>query len=103
MAIIFYILGTAMSLYVYVRLARVVLDLVQVFSRDWRPTGFLLVLAEIVYTLTDPPLKLLRKIIPPLRLGQVSLDLGFIVLLIGIQIIASVFFNLSHASPRSPS
>ena len=98
MAIIFYILGTALSLYVYVLLARVVLDLVQVFSRDWRPTGFLLVLAEIVYTLTDPPLKLLRKIIPPLRLGQVSLDLGFIVLLIDIQIIASVFFNLSHAS-----
>lgn len=98
MAIIFYILGTALSLYVYVLLARVVLDLVQVFSRDWRPTGFLLVLAEIVYTLTDPPVRLLRKIIPPLRLGQVSLDLGFIVLLIGIQIIASVFFNLSHAS-----
>ncbi|WP_420096076.1 YggT family protein [Brevibacterium sediminis] len=98
MAIIFYILGTALSLYVYVLLARVVLDLVQVFSRDWRPTGFLLVLAEIVYTLTDPPLKLLRKIIPPLRLGQFSLDLGFIVLLIGIQIIASVFFNLSHTS-----
>jgi YggT family protein len=97
-AIIFYILGTALSLYVYVLLARVVLDLVQVFSRDWRPTGFLLVLAEIVYTLTDPPLKLLRKIIPPLRLGQVSLDLGFIVLLIGIQIIASVFFNLSHTT-----
>jgi YggT family protein len=62
------------------------------------PPGFLLVLAEIVYTLTDPPLKLLRKIIPPLRLGQVSLDLGFIVLLIGIQIIASVFFNLSHTT-----
>jgi YggT family protein len=97
-AIIFYILGTALSLYVYVLLARVVLDLVQVFSRDWKPAGFFLVLAEIVYTLTDPPLKLLRKIIPPLRLGQVSLDLGFIVLLIGIQIIASVFFNLSRTS-----
>ena len=98
MAIIFYILGTALSLYVYVLLARVVLDLVQVFSRDWRPTGFLLVLAEIVYTLTDPPLKLLRKIIPPLRLGQVSLDLGFIVLLIGVQILSGVFRSLALAS-----
>lgn len=98
MAIIFYILGTALSLYVYVLLARVILDLVQVFSREWKPTGFLLVLAEAVYTLTDPPLKMLRKVIPPLRLGQISLDLGFIVLLIGVQIIASVFFNLSHAS-----
>ncbi|GAA1842142.1 YggT family protein [Brevibacterium marinum] len=98
MAIIFYILGTALSLYVYVLLARVVLDLVQVFSRDWKPSGFLLVLAEIVYTLTDPPLRLLRKVIPPLRLGQISLDLGFIVLLIGIQILASVLFNLSRVS-----
>src|SRR5699024_11149185 len=97
-ATIFYILGTALSLYVYVLLARVILDLVQVFSREWKPTGFLLVLAEVVYTLTDPPLKMLRKVIPPLRLGQISLDLGFIVLLIGVQIIASVFFNLSHAS-----
>ena len=96
--IVFGLISVLLGIYVYVLLARVVLDLVQVFSRDWRPTGFLLVLAEIVYTLTDPPLKLLRKIIPPLRLGQVSLDLGFIVLLIGIQIIASVFFNLSHAS-----
>lgn len=98
MAIIFYILGTALSLYVYVLLARVVLDLVQVFSREWKPSGFLLVLAEIVYTLTDPPLRLLRKVIPPLRLGQISLDLGFIVLLIGIQILASVLFNFSRVS-----
>ena len=74
------------------------LDLVQVFSREWRPKGFFLVLAEIVYTLTDPPLKLLRKVIPPLRLGQISLDLGFIVLLIGIQILASVLFSLSQSS-----
>src|SRR5699024_2960374 len=97
-ATIFYILYTALSLYVYVLLARVILDLVQVFSREWKPTGFLLVLAEVVYTLTEPPLKMLRKVIPPLRLGQISLVLGFIILLIGVQIIASVFFNLSHAS-----
>src|SRR5699024_5417288 len=96
-ATIFYILGTALSLYVYVLLARVILDLVQVFSREWKPTGFLLVLAEAVYTLTDPPLKMLRKVIPPLRLGQISLDLGFIVLLIGAQIIASVSSYLSYS------
>ena len=92
------LIAFALQLYLFVLFARLVFSWIQVFSRDWRPTGFLLVLAEIVYTLTDPPLKLLRKIIPPLRLGQVSLDLGFIVLLIGIQIIASVFFNLSHTT-----
>ena len=80
MAIIFYILGTALSLYVYVLLARVVLDLVQVFSRDWRPTGFLLVLAEIVYTLTDPPIRFLRRWITPINVGGISLDLAVILL-----------------------
>ena len=98
MATIFYILGTALSLYVYVLLARVILDLVQVFSREWKPTGFLLVLAEAVYTLTDPPLKMLRKVIPPLRLGQISLDLGFIVLLIGVQMLSWFFLNLAGAA-----
>lgn len=79
-----------LSLYVYILLARVVIDLVQVFSRDWRPKGFLLVVAEFVYTLTDPPLKFLRRFIPPIRLGQISLDIAFLVLIIGVQILSGV-------------
>jgi len=86
--IIFHLLATIVSLYVYVLLARVVIDLIQVFSRDWRPTGFVLVLCEVVYTLTDPPVKLMRRIIPPIRLGQISLDLGFIVVFILVQVLA---------------
>jgi len=89
-AIIFYILGTALSLYVYVLLARVVLDLVQVFSRDWRPTGFLLVLAEIVYTLTDPPLRFFRRFIPPLRLGPIAIDLGFPITMLCCFVLLSI-------------
>ena len=88
MGIIFHLLATIVSLYVYVLLARVVIDLIQVFSRDWRPTGFVLVLCEVVYTLTDPPVKLMRRIIPPIRLGQISLDLGFIVVFILVQVLA---------------
>ncbi|GAA4389839.1 MULTISPECIES: YggT family protein [Brevibacterium] len=88
MGIIFHLLATLLSLYVYVLLARVVIDLIQVFSRDWRPTGFVLVLCEVVYTLTDPPVKLMRRIIPPVRLGQISLDLGFIVVFILVQVLA---------------
>lgn len=88
MGIIFHLLATIVSLYVYVLLARVIIDLIQVFSRDWRPTGFVLVLCEIVYTLTDPPIKLMRRIIPPVRLGQISLDLGFIVVFILVQVLA---------------
>ena len=95
MSLLFWIIGQALSLYVFVLLARVVIDLIQVFARDWRPTGFILVLAEIIYTLTDPPVKLVRRIIPPLRPGQISLDLGFILVFIAVQILAGVFFSLA--------
>lgn len=80
------ILATVLWLYLLVLLARFVFDLVQTFSREWTPKGPILVLAEGVYTLTDPPLRALRRVIPPLRLGGVSLDLSFLVLLILLQI-----------------
>jgi YggT family protein len=64
------------------------------FARSWRPSGFALVIAEIVYTITDPPLKALRRVIPPLRIGQVSLDLSFLVLIIGVQILIAVAGSL---------
>jgi YggT family protein len=67
-----------------------VLDLVQVFARDWRPSGILLLVAETIYTLTDPPLRLLRRIIPPVRIGSVQFDLAFLVLLIALQILINL-------------
>jgi YggT family protein len=66
-------------------IGRLVLDYIQMFARSWRPRGPLLVMAEIVYTITDPPLKALRRVIPPLRIGQVTLDLSFLVLVILVQ------------------
>jgi|tagenome__1003787_1003787.scaffolds.fasta_scaffold20818051_2 YggT family protein len=66
-------------------IGRLVLDYIQMFARSWRPRGPLLVVAEIVYTITDPPLKALRRVIPPLRIGQVTLDLSFLVLVILVQ------------------
>nr|WP_277626351.1 YggT family protein [Arsenicicoccus piscis] len=75
-------------------MARLVLSYVQMFARDWRPRGVLLVLAEGIYTVTDPPLKALRKVIPPIRLGAISLDTSFLVLFVIVvvlmQVIASV-------------
>jgi YggT family protein len=69
---------------------RLVIDWIQVFSRDWRPSGVVLVVAEAVYTVTDPPLRALRRVIPPLRLGQIQLDLAFLVLFIGCSILMNV-------------
>ena len=72
----------AVFLFFVVLLARLVLDWIQAFARDWRPKGITLVLAEAVYTVTDPPLRALRRVIPPLRIGQVQLDLAFMILFI---------------------
>ena len=77
-------------LFLILLIARLVLDYVQMFARSWRPTGPVLVVAEVIYTATDPPLKALRRVIPPLRLGSISLDLSFLVLLILIQVLISV-------------
>ena len=69
---------------------RLILDWIRVFARDWRPRGVVLVIAEAVYTLTDPPLNALRKIIPPIRLGAASIDLGFLVLVLGLYLLLAI-------------
>jgi YggT family protein len=69
---------------------RLVFDWIQVFSRDWKPRGVVLVLAEAVYSVTDPPLRALRRVIPPLRLGAVQLDLAFTVLFIVVIVLLGV-------------
>ena len=84
------VLSLIVWLYLMVVFGRLVLDWIRVFSRDWRPRGPMLVIAEAVYTLTDPPLNALRKIIPPVRLGAVSLDLGFIVLVLGLYLLLAI-------------
>ena len=80
------VLIIALWLFFVLLIARLVLDYIQMFARSWRPTGALLVVAEVVYTITDPPLKALRRLIPPLRLGSITLDLSFLVLVVLVQI-----------------
>ncbi len=80
---LFGVIYLALLLYVLILLIRLVFDWVQIFARDWRPKGVALVVAESAYTVTDPPLRMLRRIIPPLRLGSVQLDLAFLVLMLG--------------------
>ena len=84
------VLAIALFLYSLVLIGRLVFDFVQVFARNWQPRGPLLLVAETIYTLTDPPLRAIRRVIPPLRIGQVQLDLAFLILLIAINILISV-------------
>jgi len=79
---VFGIAYLVLLIYVIILLLRLVFDWIQVFSRDWRPRGVVLVVAESVYTVTDPPLRMLRRVIPPLRFGGVQLDLGYLVLML---------------------
>ena len=84
------LLGLIVWLDLMVVFGRLILDWIRVFARDWRPRGIVLVLAEAVYTLTDPPLNALRRIIPPLRLGGASIDLAFLVLVLGLYLLIAI-------------
>ncbi len=84
------VVNNLLFLYLLVLLARLVLEYIPVFNREWRPKGFGLVLAEIVYTITDPPLRMFRRLIPPLRIGPVALDLGFPLTMIVIAVLLSI-------------
>ncbi len=69
---------------------RFIVDWVQVFARSWSPSGPLLLVLEVVYSITDPPIKALRRVIPPLRLGSVALDLSFIIVLVTAYLLLTV-------------
>ncbi len=92
MTLIGTILSGLISLYLYVLVARAVLSIVPLFAPDWRPKGVVLVLAEAVYTVTDPPLRALGRVVKPVRLGTVSLDLGFILLWVLLLLAQRVVF-----------
>jgi YggT family protein len=84
------VLDYVLTIYLVILIGRMIFGWVQVFARDWRPSGVLLVLAEAIFTVTDPPLKFLRRFIPPLRLGMVAMDLSFMVLFIVVLILLEV-------------
>jgi YggT family protein len=82
--------------FIALMLVRLVMEYVMMFARNFRPTGIVAAVLEIAYTVTDPPLRALRRIIPPLRLGNVSLDLAFVVLIIGAYVLVAVTVQYVH-------
>jgi YggT family protein len=84
------VLTYVLTIYLVVLIGRMIFSWIQAFAREWRPSGILLVIAEGIFTVTDPPLKFLRRFIPTLRLGMVALDLSFMVLFIVILILLQV-------------
>ncbi|MQY02312.1 YggT family protein [Actinomadura macrotermitis] len=87
MTIVASVLLWILYLFLLFLIGRLILEVLQSFARSWRPTGVVLVLAEATYTITDPPLKLLRRFIPPIRLGNVALDLSFTFLFLVVWVL----------------
>ena len=90
-------------LYVFFLLliGRLIFDWIQVFARQWRPTGIAVVIIEAVFTVTDPPIKALRRILPPIPLGPVRLDLSLMIVMIVVLILMSVMRGLASSTAAS--
>ena len=90
MALVFEVVGFALFLFWLLLIARIVVEFIRSFSRDWHPRGVTVVVLETIMTITDPPVNLLRRIIPQLTIGSVRLDFSIMVLLllafIGMQL-----------------
>lgn len=95
MSVIFGFVYILLMLYFLALMIRMVFDWIQGLAREWRPRGAALVTASAVYAVTDPPLRKLRSWIPTVRIGNVGLDIGFIVLVFVLIIAMSITLNLS--------
>jgi YggT family protein len=94
-ALLFGIISTVLLVFLILLFARFVVDWVMVLARSWRPNGIVAAGLEVVYLTTDPPLRAVRKVIPPLNLGSIRLDLGFMVLLIAVVFLRSITSGLA--------
>jgi len=86
LVVVYYVLW----LYLVLLIGRLIIDMLQNYSRSWTPTGLLARVAEVIFTATDPPLRLLRRYLRPVRLGSVALDLSYTLLFLVIIVLLSV-------------
>jgi len=93
-SVLFWALYAALSIFILVMWVRLILDFIVSFNRGWRPTGFGLVLAEIVFTITDPPIKLVRRFLPPVRFGGVALDFAWTIVMLVAIVLSYVISGL---------
>ncbi|MFI1918795.1 YggT family protein [Nocardia sp. NPDC020380] len=87
---LFQVLNLLLFLFWLLLISRVIVEFIRSFARDWRPTGFVVIILEVIFTITDPPVKLLRRLIPPVNLGGIRLDLSIMVLLFIVFILMTI-------------
>jgi YggT family protein len=84
------ILYWLLRIFIFLLLIRLVVDWVQVFARSWSPKGVVLFVLEIVYTITDPPIRFVRRFVPPLRIGSIALDTSFLIVLVAAYLLLTL-------------
>jgi YggT family protein len=84
----------ALQIFFWLMLIRLVFDWVQVFARSWAPKGPVLVLLEIVYSVTDPPIMFIRRFVPPLRIGSVAIDTSFLIVLVIVYLLQALVVRI---------
>ena len=89
------ILYAALLIYLLIMWARFIIDIFQVINRQWRPRGFLLVLSEVTYVLTDPPIRFVRRLIPPIRAGGMALDFAWSIVMLVVIILIILVGSIS--------
>src|SRR6187397_1414234 len=85
--VVFAVLYFVLFIFWLLLIGRIIVEFIRAFARDWHPTGVVVIILEAVFTITDPPVKLLRRIIPPISLGGLRLDLSIMVLLFLVYIL----------------
>ncbi|HHU66702.1 YggT family protein [Corynebacterium sp.] len=95
------LLGSAIYLvlriFVLILIARIVIEMIQSFSRNFQPPRWFIYIAEPLFVITDPPVKALRRVIPPLKLGGVALDMSVIVLFIILSVLQVIVLSVFGA------
>ncbi|KXO87723.1 hypothetical protein AXK57_10025 [Tsukamurella pulmonis] len=86
---------TLLSIFWFLLIVRLVVEVVKSFAREWFPSGIVAVILEAVFTVTDPPLKALRKVLPSPQLGPIRLDLSFIVLFLLVAVAQRIVAGLA--------
>ena len=95
MGLLFSLLDAALNIFILALVGRLILDYVRIFRPSWRPIGIVLALAEFIFAITDPIVNFVRRFVPPLRLGPVALDLSFIVIFFGAQLLSGLLSTVA--------
>lgn len=95
MGLIALILWWALQVFFFAMMGRLIVDLLLSVNPSWRPKGFVLILVELVMTVTDPALKLVKRIIPPIRMGVIQFDLGWTLIVMAIFFLQRIVLSIA--------